>query len=202
MPGAMILYDNVSFGFDATPSTGNADRLTAVVDPLSGDVNLSWDAAAGIDSYYVYNSSRRDGFWGTLGVDYHLLATTPLGSEFCTHSGAAVAGTERYYMVFPFISGTGEKGVGSYTIGVWTAGYLDQYDTFALPLKLNNSKTADWYCDNIPNTVGINYYIYSEQRWGWHSTRMPQGAYDPVLVMTEGYQISTSSATKFIFVGV
>ncbi|MEE9152440.1 MAG: hypothetical protein V3U20_11510, partial [Thermoplasmata archaeon] len=62
-------------------------------------------------------------------------------------------------------------------------------------------ETADWYCDNIPDTVGINYFIYYQQRWGWHSTRMPAGAYDPILEMTEGYQISTSGPTKFTFIG-
>jgi hypothetical protein len=77
-----------------------------------------------------------------------------------------------------------------------------QYDTFGIPLKQSNYQTADWYCDKIPDTVGINYYIYSEQRWCWHSKRMPAGAYDPTLVMTEGYQISTLNATKFTFIGV
>ena len=173
-----------------------------MVDPLSGDVDLNWDAAAGIDNYYVYNSSRRDGFWGISGVDYHLLATTPFGGESYTHAGAALAGTEQYYMIVPFISSTGERGVSSYTIGVSTAGYLDQYDTFALPLKMSNNQTADWYCDIIPDTVGINYYITSQQRWGWHSKEMPAGVYDPKLEMTEGYQISTSESTKFTFIGV
>ena len=198
----MILYDNLSFGFDAAILTGNADSLTATVDPVSGDVNLSWDAAAGVDTYYLYNSSRRDGFWGTLGVDYHLLATRPLGGESYTHDGVALAGTEQYYMVVPFISSTGERGISSYTLGVWTAGYLDQYDTFALPLKPSSNQTADWYCDNIPNTVGINYFMYTQQRWGWHSTRMPGGAFDPIMFMTEGYQISTSNSTKFTFIGI
>jgi hypothetical protein len=202
MPAAMILYDNLSFGFDAALITGNADSLTAAVDPVSGDVNLTWDAAAGIDTYYLYNSSRRDGFWGTLGIDYHLLATRPLGGESYTHGAAALAETEQYYMVVPFISSTGERGIASYSIGVWTAGYLDQYDTFALPLKPGSSKSADWFCDNIPDTVGMNYYIYSAQRWGWHSTIMPEGAFDPILEMAEGYQISTTSATKFSFIGV
>jgi hypothetical protein len=71
-----------------------------------------------------------------------------------------------------------------------------------LPLKLSSFPTADWYCDNIPNTVGINYYIHQEQRWGWHSTRMPQGAYDPQRVMAEGYQISNSNTARFIYIVV
>jgi hypothetical protein len=104
-------------------------------------------------------------------------------------------------MVVPF-NASGVRGASTYSIGVWTEEYLSQYDTFGIPLKLGNYQTADWYCDNIPDTVGINYYIYSEQRWGWHSTRMPAGAFDPVLEMTKGYQISTSGPTKFTFIGV
>ncbi|UCC41248.1 MAG: hypothetical protein JSV96_07440 [Candidatus Aminicenantes bacterium] len=61
---------------------------------------------------------------------------------------------------------------------------------------------SSWRYIILVGTVGINYYIYSEQRWCWHSKRMPAGAYDPTLVMTEGYQISTLNATKFTFIGV
>ena len=80
--------------------------------------------------------------------------------------------------------------------------YLDDYDTLGIPLKMSSKNSADWYCDNIPDTVGINYYIYSHQRWGWHSEEMPPGVYDPKLEMTEGYQISTSIATKFTYIGM
>jgi hypothetical protein len=203
MPGAMILYDNIPFGFDATPLTGNADSLTATVDN-GGNVTLNWTQPANMglgDRYYVLRSTSRDGFWGTLGVNYTQLAVLPFDVLSYQDIGNATAGTEYYYMIMPVNLSTGERGVSSYSIGVWTASYLDQYDT-ALPLRLSSYKTADWYCDNIPYTVGINYFIQSEQRWGWHATRMPGGAYDPMVVMTEGYQISTSNATKFTFIGV
>jgi parallel beta-helix repeat protein len=203
MPGAMILYDNVPFGFDATPLTGNADSLTATVDS-GGNVTLNWTQPANMgsgDRYYVLRSTSRDGFWGTLGVNYTQLAVLPFDVLSYQDIGNATAGTEYYYMIVPVNLSTAERGLSSYSIGVWTASYLDQYDTFALPLKPSNYQTADWYCDKIPNTVGINYYIYSGQRWSWHSTRMPQGAYDPILEMTEGYQISTSVATKYTFIG-
>jgi hypothetical protein len=104
-------------------------------------------------------------------------------------------------MVVPF-NAIGIRGASTYSIGIWTEEYLQGYDTFGIPLKLDSNQTADWYCDNIPDTVGINYYIHSEQWWSWHSTRMPAGAYDPILEMTEGYQISTSNFTKFTFIGV
>jgi hypothetical protein len=202
LPGAMIIYDNIPFGFDATPITGNANSLIAEVDPSNGYVNLTWDSALGIDSYYVYNSTKRDGFFGTFGVDYNLVATTTLGNEFCTHPNAAMSGTEQYYMVVPFISGTGDTGVSSYSIGVWTKEILAEYDTLGIPLKLESSHTADWYCENIPDTVGMNYYDVISQRWIWHSTRMPEGAFDVTLEMGIGYQISTTSTTKFTFIGV
>jgi parallel beta-helix repeat protein len=204
MPGAMILYDNVPFGFDAMPLTGNADSLTATVDG-SGNVTLNWTQPANMgsgDRYYVLRSTSRDGFWDMAGVNYTQLSALPFDVLSYQDIGNATAGTEYYYMIVPVNLSTGEIGASSYSIGVWTAGYLDQYDTFALPLRLGSNQTADWFCDNIPDTVGINYYIYSQQRWCWHSTRMPAGAFDPTLIMTAGYQICTSNDTKFTFIGV
>jgi hypothetical protein len=104
-------------------------------------------------------------------------------------------------MVVPFNNG-GVRGSSTYSIGIWTEEYLVQYDTVGIPLKLKGDQTTDWYCSNINHTVGINYFNISEQRWCWHSTRMPAGAYDPFIEMTNGYQISTSNATKFIFIGI
>jgi hypothetical protein len=204
MPGAMILFDDVSLGFDATPLTGDAVSLTAKVDG-NGNITLNWTQPANIgsgDQYRVLRSTSRDGFWGTEGINYTQLAVLPFNVLSYQDIGNATLGTEYYYMIVPINLSTSERGVSSYSIGVLTAGYLDQYDTFALPLKLSNYQTTDWYCDKIPDTIGINYYIYNEQRWGWHSTRMPMGAFDPILVMTKGYQISTTGPTKFTFIGV
>jgi hypothetical protein len=53
----------------------------------------------------------------------------------------------------------------------------------------------------MDDVIGINYYINAELRWGWHKTEMPQGAYDPVLDITYGYQLSTNSANKYTFIG-
>jgi hypothetical protein len=103
-------------------------------------------------------------------------------------------------MVVPFNS-LGIRGSSTYSIGIWTEEYLSQYDTFGIPLKPGNYQTADWFCDSIPDTVGMNFHDISAQRWSWHSTRMPASIYDPFIEMTEGYQISTSSDTGFTFVG-
>ena len=99
-------------------------------------------------------------------------------------------------------NGSGFKGAGTYSIGIWTEELLDRYDTFGIPLKQSFNETVDWYCENIPDSMGINYFNNIYQQWRWHAKRMPKGAFDPILVMAEGYQISTSGTTKFTFVGV
>jgi hypothetical protein len=203
MPGAMIRYNTgpyVGFDYDT-----NAKSLSATVDPVSGDVTLTWDQPSGFDNdddYYVYNSTTRDGFYGTFGVDYFLVDIVAFGvTRQAVHLNAALPGNQNYYMVIP-VNENGVKGAGTYSIGVWTADISVGYDTIGIPLLLASYETADWYCDRIDDAVGINYFMNSVVGWGWHSTRMPQGAYDPVLEMTEGYQISTSNATKFTFIGV
>jgi hypothetical protein len=205
MPGAMIQYDDASFtGFNWSLDARN---LTATVEDFGVVilVTLNWTRPArmseGIDEYNVYYSHTRDGFWGTLGVNYTLLTTKPVGSEIANHAFSPSPGIQFYYMVVPILS-TGLIGTSSYSIGVWIADYDQGYDTIGLPLKLANDRTADWYCYQIPNTLGINYYNIVEQRWMWHKTIMPAGAYDIDVVMAEGYQISTTSATKYSFIGI
>jgi Mg-chelatase subunit ChlD len=203
MPGAMIRYKTDSpFGFDYATE---AASLTASADPMTGDVTLTWmQPASRLPSYqyHVYYTTTRDGFFGTKGIDYLLLAIKAHGDEMAVHAGAATAGTQFYYMVIP-VNTTNAEGASTYSIGVWTSNIRAEYDTIAIPLQLISvDHSADWYCDNIPYTVGINYFIYTDARWGWHATRMPAGAFDPTIVMTEGYQISTSDSTKFTFIGV
>jgi len=204
MSGAMIRYDDDN-GFVGFDPGSNARTLTVTVEP-NGDVNLSWQEPAIIiigSWNEVYYSSARDGFFGTLGIDYFLVDRVDAGINTSTHIDARAndPGARLFFMVVPFNS-LGVRGASTYSIGIWTEEYLAGYDTFGIPLKIGINYTADWYCDNIPNTVGINYHLSSENRWTWHSTRMLQGAYDPVLVMGEGYQISTSGSTKFTFIGV
>jgi hypothetical protein len=122
--------------------------------------------------------------------------------EMAVHGGAALAGTQFYYMIVPTLMDGRQMGASTYSIGVWTEEYLAQYDTFGIPLKQGKINTADWFCENIPGTVGMNHFIYEEQRWGWHSTRMPEGAFDSDVLLSEGYQISTSGPTKYSFVGI
>jgi hypothetical protein len=200
MPGAMIRYDDDS-GFSGFDPASEAKNLTVIVDPMTRNVTLNWTKPSSIgvnDQYYVLRSTARDGF--SKG-NYLRIATLNFDKLSYIDIGNATAGTQYYYMIVP-VNETGVEGASTYSIGVWTEEYPAGYDTIGIPLKLSSYETADWYCDNIPDTVGINYYIHSQQRWSWHSTRMPEGAFDPVLEMTEGYQISTSNAKKFTFIGV
>jgi hypothetical protein len=201
MPGSMVKYKtNSTVGFYGI----EAQSLFASVDPITEDVTLNWSKPTSVtfgeDQYYVYNSTTRDGFYGIKGVDYKLLAKLPIGTETVVHPQAARAGTQLYYMVIP-VNKSNVEGASTYTIGIWTEDYLSGYDTLGIPLRQSFIETVDWYCDNIPDTVGMNYFVNSQQRWSWHSKIMPKDAFDPVMIMAEGYQISTSNTTKFTFIG-
>jgi hypothetical protein len=205
LPGAMIVHDhdNGFSGFDY--STKAKDLIVSV--ESNGDVILNWQEEPTIGPtgwYDVFYSNTRDGFFGLLGSDYfHASHSVGLGTTTATHVGAKAnePGARLYYMVVPF-NESSVRGSSTYSVGIWTEEYLAEYDTMGVPLKLDTTETADWYCDNIPDSVGINYYIYNENRWGWHSIRMPNGVYDPDIIMTEGYQISTMISTKFMFIGI
>jgi hypothetical protein len=203
MPGSMILYRTSSYpGFD--PAT-TAQSLSASI--VGDSVQLSWDRPVGVldnDFYGVYFSTTRDGFSGILNVDFWevpggpVLVSGPGGS--ITHTNALLSYNVLYYIVIPYNATL--VGASTYSIGVVTEYYLDGYDTMALPLELDaGDSTVDWYCDNIQNTRGINYVLYSEQRWVWHRVNMPGGIFDTMIVLAEGYQISTTAATKYIFIG-
>jgi PKD repeat protein len=203
MPAAMILHKDFSLGFDVAPG-GVAGELTASVNSVSETVVVSWQKPPGmgsLDQYIVLRSDRRDGFWGTEGVDYIELATLPFNVLFYMDQGNVTANSQLYYMIMPVNSSTLKLGSCSYSIGIWTKEFESEYDTFGLPVKMVEEKTSDWFCDNIPETMGINYHYSAFQRWRWHSTRMPEGAFDPTLALAEGYQISTSGSTKFSFIG-
>jgi hypothetical protein len=204
LPGAMILYDNISFGFDAQPGSGDADSLSASVDPASGTVTLSWSQPWGMDvgdQYFVFRSETRDGFWGLLDTDYILIASLPFDTLTIQDPGVATAGSQYYYMVVPVQWGTGLRGTSSYSIGVFTAEYLDQYDTVGIPLKLSSYPSVDTFSLDVESCVGINYFSYPDQRWMWHSEGMTPGAFDPVLERGLGYQVSTQAQTRYSFVG-
>jgi hypothetical protein len=197
MPASMIRLGTESYlGFDpAVESKG----LFAQVNALE-DVTLGWGPPAGMDSddqYTIFRSTTREGFHDGSA---QLVDSIAYGNLLWTDFGAAQIGTQFYYMIIP-INETGVNGTGTYSVGIWTEEYLAGYDTVGIPVKMDTAQTIDWLCENIPDSVGINYYIYNNQRWAWHSTVMPEGAFDTLMQMGEGYQVSTSGTTKFSFIG-
>ena len=205
LPGAMIQYIEGPFkGFNWS---SDARSLTASVEDFGVviAVTLNWARPAGVvegvDKYHVYYSSTRDGFWGILGINYTRHSTITVGTETATHAFLSSPNIQFYYMVVPELS-TGIKGTGTYSTGVWITEYNQEYDTIGLPLKPASIQSVDWYCDAIPNVVGMNYYSLLDQRWMWHKTIMYQGAYDTNVVMAVGYQISTTANTKYCFTGI
>lgn len=205
LPGAMIMLYDSTFGFNTSSVSGDAQDLMASVDSTSKTVTLNWVQPVNMapnDVYQVLRSTTRDGFWGNQGIDYELLSTLAYNELTYQDMGVASEWTQFYYMIVPLNQNSGKFGTSCYSIGVWTAGFDGHYDTFSLPLKPDSQKTVDWFCDEIEHTVGINYFDFQFQEWGWHATRMPAGAFDPLIEIGLGYQISTSFPTGFSFIGI
>jgi hypothetical protein len=170
----------------------------------NGNVILSWDQVPGADHYIIYRATSRDGLNSRL---------IPFAAETPTFGPNAwidwdpktnIGGNEFYYVVGAVNSSSMHSSFNTtYAQGVWIGDYPGGYYAFGLPLKTfdYDTKIVDEYCDDIPDTVGINYYIVSEQRWGWHRINMPAGAYDEVLGYTKGYQLSTNLPTTYYYVG-
>jgi hypothetical protein len=194
-PGAHIRYIE---GQMPAPSNFKVNIVNGV------DVELTWDPVLGADHYIVYRSTTREGlnnlsllyWWETNYYD-------PNDTSYIDLNAASSGGTQYYYMIVAVSDPDVHVGFNStYSIGVWTGKYNKGYDTFGLPLKLDFTRTTDWYCDAIPNFLGMNYFDITTQRWMWHKTIMPEGAYDPEVVMADGYQISTTAFTKYTFIGI
>jgi hypothetical protein len=162
-------------------------------------VALSWDHVVhpDFDRYLIYKASSRMGL-----RDPSLMEIAFTGANSWIDPIPMVDGEQWYYAV-AVVNTTSTVGLNStYSIGVvditWNAGY----DTFGLPVKPFSTNSLDWFCDEIVDTWGMNYYNVPQQRWMWHKTIMPKGAFDPDANLAEGYQISTLTNTKYTFCGV
>ena len=156
MPGAMIMYDDET-GFSAFDPDSEAKNLAVIIEP-DGDVRLTWPEPSNMSDgwYEIYYSHQRDGFFKTLDVDYYCIGLpVDFGINNATHIGISAdnPGTRLYYMVVPF-NASGVRGASTYSIGIWTGGYDQGYDTFGLPMKLNATNSVDWYCDAINHING------------------------------------------------
>jgi uncharacterized protein YegL len=198
MPGAQIHYlEDTWGGFD--PDT-EAANFFASVDPVLKNVMLQWNRPVLMtdqDWYVIYRSTTRDGFDSGLAIE---IAKFKWGTETLVDLGAAQPGTQWYYMIIPENS-TGKIGRSTYSIGVFTVDLEIGYDTLGIPLQTGTVQSLDGYCSQFTNVTGINYFINSDARWSWHSTQMPAGAFDPDMIMTDGYQVSTFNPGRYTFIG-
>lgn len=167
--------------------------LTAVV--VGDDVNLTWQAVGGADSYLVFRSETRDGL--------HNLSRIPVANiteTYWTDTGVLGGGDEYYYTVIP-ADAVGRFGSSTYSVGVVSFVYSWGSDTFALPVKPMESRTLDWYTDAIPDVAGMAYSTFGE--WKYHAREKPSGIYDRLVQVSEGYQISISGneSRRYEFIG-
>ena len=175
-----------------------------VLSVIGNDVSLGWDQVPGADHYVIYRATTR------LGLNNRLLSpageTAAFGPNAWTDLDPQtnVGGNEFYYAVGAVNSSSEHVCFNTtYVIGMWIANFPAGYSAMGLPVRTFDSgtKTIDQYVDDIPNTVGINYFIYGEQRWAWHRFNMPMGVYDEVIGYSNGYQLSTSAPSSYYFMG-
>ena len=159
------------------------------------DVVLAWSHASGSAEYHVFRSTERNGLHN---LSLQPIATVPSSQNSWTDVGLLSLPGEHYYIVMS-VRPDGELGSSTYTVGVITVEYQSGSDTFAPPMKID-IHSLDWYCDVIPNVVGMAYIV--DQVWKFHAREMPEGVYDMEVLQGEGYQISfNGSTTKNTYVG-
>ncbi len=175
------------------------ENFALIVDQGTGVVNLNWDPITSkeLDRYLIYKTTNRMEL-NDMSINYYAFTTFTIWDD-----PVPVSDHTRYYYSVVGVKSNMSIGYNTtYSLGVWTRNYEQGSDTLALPLKLDATHAIDFYCDAIDHIWGMNYYNYPEQRWMWHKTIMPEGIYDTDVVMGEGYQVSTTSVTKYTFVGI
>jgi hypothetical protein len=160
------------------------------------DTVLSWDSVTGASWYKIFRSNDRIGLHN---LSLQAIGVVPSTQNTWTDYDVLMNEDEHYYTVIPVYPG-GKLGSSTYSVGVSTIEYQSGSDTFALPLKTEETHSLDWYCDEIPKAVGVAYLIF--EVWKFHAIQMLEGIYDVDVLQGEGYQISTEGArTRFTFIG-
>jgi hypothetical protein len=185
-PASMIIYEE-DFGFDSA----TRNDIIAEVDS-QGNVQVTWPLIEGADKYYIYESSCRHGFFnGSFNV-------TEVAGPPYEAMGAASSTGELYYLIVPFNSTLG-NGSSTYSIGVITEEYNGN-EMFGLPLKpVWGDMSADWYVDQIPNTLGIVFL--EEGIWNAHFKEFPEGVYDTTIEYGRGYELTVYAISKHTIIG-
>ncbi len=159
-------------------------------------LTLTWKLTSGATEYKVFRSERRGG----LNDDsLQPIATVPSNQNTWTDVDAVLIPGERHYLVVP-VDSSGDLGSSTYSIGAITVEYSSSHSSISMPLKPAQNPTLDWYCDQIPNAVGMAFMFSG--LWKFHSKDMPLGAYDPQVVQGLSYQLSLSSVPSlFTYIG-
>lgn len=207
LPGTMIRYDELVFsGFDLS-----GDAKSAELSIVGNNIRITWLQPIGSDTYDIYYSDSRVGFFGELGTDYWLLygshdpPVNPIVSV--DHVNALLQPyDEFYYMIFPLSNSLG-PGSGSYSSGMWIGRFTQGYQAISLPLKpfendLYLRQNVSHYANSIPNMLVILWYKHSESRWVPHIPAMEAGVYDREFAMFVTLKINVSSDVVFGFAGV
>ncbi len=188
LPGSMISYRE-GFGEPIQFREGLAANVQGT------NVSLNWQPLPGVSSYEVYRSTKRAGLFDDA---LQPIKTLPAGFTNHTDIGIALPGKEFYYWIIPIGAG-GERGSGTYSVGVWIEEYQLGSDTFALPLKLPVQVWIDEFCEMSPDIVGIIHMMIGY--WRLHAREMPRTVYDAVVEQAVGYQISTEGLVQLVFIG-
>ena len=160
------------------------------------NIVLIWNSLPGANEYKILKSIRRNGFHQFY---VQAIVTVPPVQNTWTDYDALSNEGELYYMIVP-VDFHGSWSSSTYSVGVSTLDYQSGSDTFALPFKPVEPHSLDWYCDNIPNAVGIIHLM--KGYWRLHAREMPEGVYDADSCQGEGYQISfDGGTTSYTFIG-
>jgi hypothetical protein len=211
LPASMISYEESPplwyTGF------GQADATRIWATPFDTDVRISWIQPPGMmpmrDSYRVYYSSKRDGFFGFEGLDYLLLGGAPIVAPWgpvanAFHSGALSSGHEWYYMVVPFVNNS-LQGSGSYSVGVFSTGLGPGYSAIGLPLRPYANGTflgLNVSFISSANILGVQWLDFARNDWVARQAWMPPGMDDTELEMVMAVQVDASVLTSVVFTGV
>lgn len=189
-PGSMIRFR------EGMGSQTNFTRSLRV-QMQTANVKLSWNATPNVQEYWIFRSNKRTGLHN---LSLEPVAKLSWAATTWTDFGAVNLQGESYYTLMP-VDLSGRFGSSTYSVGVVTVGYLPGIRSFGLPLKPIEIHTADWFCQNIPDIIGIAHMM--SNLWVFHATTMPEGVYDTQVSLGGGYQISVQTGSaKHSFVGL
>jgi parallel beta-helix repeat protein len=211
LPASMISYMESPPLWYAGFGQDDARRIWATA--FDSDVRVSWIQPPGMmsmrDSYRVYYSPTRDGFFGIEGLDYLLLGGAPIMAPWgpvanAYHSGAFSSGHEWYYMVVPYVNNS-LQGSSSYSVGVISEEIAPGYSAIGLPLRpWANGTFLGVNVSSISSAdiLGVQWLDPSRNDWVARQAWMPPGMYDAPLLMVMAVQVDASVATTIAFTGV